>query len=170
MEPDVGALATQQDAIDLSQAFILGQVTRDGQEMLMLRLPDGRIEYVPADLMPGAQTGAPVSETAAETLLAGDVVPGAVPLGPPRPAPVMTAEEVAARVAALEGTNPVRSTDPEQLADESFLDRLPDALQYLDLAKLTQAPRYRLDPPGILRPRGGGGARALQRLGIASLV
>ena len=170
MEPDVGALATQQDAIDLSQAFILGQVTRDGQEMLMLRLPDGRIEYVPADLMPGAQTGAPVSETAAETLLAGDVVTGAVPLGPPRPAPVMTAEEVAARVAALEGTNPVRSTDPEQLADESFLDRLPDALQYLDLAKLTQAPRYRLDPPGILRPRGGGGARALQRLGIASLV
>jgi hypothetical protein len=170
MEPDVGALATQQDAVDLSQAMILGQVTRDGQEMLMLRLPDGRIEYVPADLMPGAQTGAPVSETAAETLLAGDVVPGAVPLGPPRPAPVMTAEEVAARVAALEGTNPVRSTDPEQLADESFLDRLPDALQYLDLAKLTQAPRYRFDPPGILRPRGGGGARALQRLGIASLV
>ena len=168
MEPDVDALATQQDAIDLSQAFILGQVTRDGQEILMLRLPDGRIEYVPADLMPGAQTGAPVTE--AETLLAGDVVPGAVPLGPPRPAPVMTAEEVAARVAALEGTNPVRSTDPEQLADESFLDRLPDALQYLDLAKLTQAPRYRLDPPGILRSRGGGGARALQRLGIASLV
>jgi hypothetical protein len=171
MEPDVGALATQQDAIDLSQAVILGEVTRDGRNMLMLRFPDGSIEYVSADLAPGAQVGSPVTETAAETLIAGREVAGVIPPGPPPPAEApLSAEALAARVAALEGTNPVRSTDPEQLADESFLDRLPDALQYLDLAKLTQAPRYRLDPPGILRPRGGGGARALQRLGIASLV
>lgn len=176
MELDVGALATQQDAIDLSQAVILGEVTRDGRNMLMLRFPDGSIEYVSADLAPGAQVGAPVTETAAETLLADTAVaPGVILPGPPPPAGApMTAEALAARVAALEGTNPVRSTDPEQLADtttfESFLDQLPDALQYLDLAKLTEAPRYRLDPPGILRSRGGGGARALQRLGIASLV
>jgi hypothetical protein len=161
MEPDVGALATQQDAIDLSQAVVLGRVTRDRRDMLMLRFPDGSIEYVSADLAPGAEVGAAVSEAE----------PGVIPPGPPPPAEApLSAEALAARVAALEGTNPVRSTDPEQLADESFLDRLPDALQYLDLAKLTQAPRYRLDPPGILRPRGGGGARALQRLGIASLV
>jgi hypothetical protein len=176
MELDVSALATQQDAIDLSQAVVLGRVTRDGRDMLMLRFPDGSIEYVPADLATGAQVGAPVTETAAETLVAGrevgsdDILPGPPPLAE---AP-LSAEALAARVAELEGTNPVRSTDPEQLADtttfESFLDQLPDALQYLDLAKLTQAPRYRLDPPGILRPRGGGGARALQRLGIASLV
>ena len=172
MEPDVGALATQQDAIDLSQPVVLGLVTRDGRDMLMLRLPDGSIEYVSADLAPGAQVGATVPEYAAETLIAGRKVgPEVIPPGPPPPAEApLSAEALAARVAALEGTNPVRSTDPEQLADESFLDRLPDALQYLDLAKLTQAPRYRLDPPGILRPRGGGGARALQRLGIASLV
>ena len=172
MEPDVGALATQQDAVDLSQAMILGQITRDGREMLMLRFPDGRIEYVPAELMPGAETGAPVTETAAETLLAGtEVLPGDTLPGPPTPPPSPLSDEaLAARVAALDSTNPMRSTDPEQLADESFLDRLPDALQYLNLSQLTQAPRYRFDPPGILRSRGDSGARALQRLGIASLV
>jgi hypothetical protein len=47
MEPDVDALATQQDVVDLSQAVVLGEVTRDGRNMLMLRFPDGRIEYVP---------------------------------------------------------------------------------------------------------------------------
>jgi hypothetical protein len=82
----------------------------------------------------------------------------------------LSAEALAARVAELEGAAPTQATDPEQLADESFLDRLPDALQYLDLAKLAQAPRYKFDPPGILRGRGGSGAQALQRLGIASLV
>jgi hypothetical protein len=82
----------------------------------------------------------------------------------------MSDAELAARVAELEGAAPTQATDAEQLADESFLDRLPDALQYLDLAQLAQAPRYRFDPPGILRGRGGSGAQALQRLGIASLV
>ncbi len=172
MEPDVGALATQQDVVDLSQAMVLGQVTRDGQDMLMLRFPDGSIEYVSADLAPGAEVGAAVPETAAETLIAGtEVEPGVIPPGPPPPAEApMTDAELAARVAALEGDIPTQATDAEQLADESFLDRLPDALQYLDLAQLAQAPRYRFDPPGILRPRGGAGSQALQRLGIASLV
>jgi hypothetical protein len=172
MEPDVGALATQQDAIDLSQAVILGEVTRDGRNMLMLRFPDGSIEYVSADLAPGAEVGSPVTETAAETLLAGtEVGPDDILPGPPRPAEApLSAEALAARVAELEGAAPTQATDPEQLADESFLDRLPDALQYLDLAQLAQAPRYRFDPPGILRGRGGSGAQALQRLGIASLV
>jgi hypothetical protein len=47
MEPDVDALATQQDVVDLSRPMVLGLVTRDGRDMLMMRLPDGRIEYVP---------------------------------------------------------------------------------------------------------------------------
>ena len=77
--------------------------------------------------------------------------------------------------AILGGEGPTRpmmrpNIDSEQADDESFLDRLPDALQYLDLSQLTQAPRYTFDPPAIRRPQGGGGARALQRLGIASLV
>jgi hypothetical protein len=171
MEPDVGALATQQDVVDLSQPMVLGLVTRDGRDMLMMRLPDGSIEYVSADLAPGAEVGSPVTETAAETLLAGTEVGDILP-GPPRPAeaPMSDAEAFAARVAELEGAAPTQATDAEQLADESFLDGLPDALQYLDLAQLAQAPRYKFDPPGILRGRGGSGAQALQRLGIASLV
>ena len=170
MEPDVDALATQQDVVDLSQPMVLGLVTRDGRDMLMMRLPDGSIEYVSADLAPGAEVGSPVTETAAETLLAGTEVGDILP-GPPRPAEApLSAEALAARVAELEGAAPTQATDAEQLADESFLDRLPDALQYLDLAQLAQAPRYRFDPPGILRGRGGSGAQALQRLGIASLV
>jgi hypothetical protein len=58
----------------------------------------------------------------------------------------------------------------EQADDKSFLDALPDALQYLDASQLAQAPRYKFDPPEIRRGRGGSGAQALQRLGIASLV
>jgi len=172
MGPDVGALATQQDAIDLSQAVILGEVTRDGRNMLMLRFPDGSIEYVSADLAPGAEVGAAVPATAAETLMAGtEVEPGVIPPGPPPPAEApLSAEALAARVAELEGAAPTQATDAEQLADESFLDGLPDALQYLDLAQLAQAPRYKFDPPEIRRGRGGSGAQALQRLGIASLV
>jgi hypothetical protein len=172
MEPDVGALATQQDAVDLSQAMVLGQVTRDGRDMLMLRFPDGRIEYAPAELMPGAETGAPVTETAAETLLAGtEVSPDDILPGPPLPAPAPLSDEaLAARVAALEGAVPARATDPEQAADEPSLDYLSDALQYLDLSQLAQAPRYKFDPPAIRRPAGGAGTQALQRLGIASLV
>ena len=78
----------------------------------------------------------------------------------PRPRPTRTVSEELVTGADLE----------ESAEDQSFLDRLPDALQYLDLSQLTQAPRYRFDPPAIRRPQGGGGARALQRLGIASLV
>ena len=170
MEPDVGALATQQDVVDLSRPMVLGRVTRDGRDMLMLRFPDGRIEYAPAELMSGAEVTSPVTETAAETLLAGrEVLEEPLPSPTPAEAP-LSAEALAARVAELEGAAPTQATDAEQLADESFLDRLPDALQYLDLAQLAQAPRYRFDPPGVLRSRGGSGAQALQRLGIASLV
>jgi hypothetical protein len=71
MEPDVDALATQQDVVDLSRPMVLGRVTRDGRDMLMLRFPDGRIEYAPAELMSGAEVTSPVTETAAETLIAG---------------------------------------------------------------------------------------------------
>jgi hypothetical protein len=171
MEPDVDALATQQDVVDLSRPMVLGRVTRDGRDMLMLHFPDGRIEYAPAELMSGAEVTSPVTETAAETLIAGrEVLEEPLP-SPPRPAEApMSDAELAARVAELEGAAPTQATDAEQLADESFLDRLPDALQYLDLAQLAQAPRYKFDPPGILRGRGGSGAQALQRLGIASLV
>ena len=171
MEPDVGALATQQDVVDLSRPMVLGRVTRDGRDMLMLRFPDGRIEYAPAELMSGAEVTSPVTETAAETLIAGrEVLEEPLPSPPPPAEAPMSDAELAARVAELEGAAPTQATDAEQLADESFLDRLPDALQYLDLAQLAQAPRYRFDPPGILRGRGGSGAQALQRLGIASLV
>ena len=171
MEPDVGALATQQDAIDLSQPVVLGLVTRDGRDMLMLRLPDGSIEYVSADLAPGAQVAAPVTETAAETLIAGgEVLEEPLP-GLPTPAEApMTGAELAARVAALEGAVPTQATDPEQAADEPSLDYMSDALQYLDLSQLAQAPRYQFNPPGLRRGQSGSGAQALRRLGIASLV
>jgi hypothetical protein len=82
MEPDVGALATQQDVVDLSRPMVLGRVTRDGRDMLMLRFPDGRIEYAPAELMSGAEVTSPVTETAAETLIAGTEV-GDIPLRAP---------------------------------------------------------------------------------------
>ena len=172
MEPDVAALATQQDAIDLSQPVVLGLVTRDGRDMLMLRLPDGSIEYVSADLAPGAQVGATVPEYAAETLIAGGAVdPDVIPPGPPPPAEApLSAEALAARVAALEGAVPTQATDPEQAADEPSLDYMSDALQYLDLSQLAQAPRYQFNPPGLRRGQSGSGAQALRRLGIASLV
>ena len=77
--------------------------------------------------------------------------------------------------AILGGDGPTRpmmrpNRDGAQADDKSFLDGLPDALQYLDLSQLAQAPRYKFDPPAIRRPRGGAGTQALQRLGIASLV
>jgi hypothetical protein len=76
----------------------------------------------------------------------------------------------------LGGDGPTRpmmrpNRDVEEVGDQSLLDRLPDALQYLDLSQVAQAPRYRApDPPAIRRPQGGSGAQALSRLGIASLV
>lgn len=175
MEPDVGALATQQGAVDTSHPMILGRVTRDGREMLMLMMPDGTVSHAPVELMPGAEVGAALSETAAESLMAGvesleEPLPGA-----PLPAPVPLSDDaVAARVAALETSNPPVRSDPERAADQRFYNMSSpalDALAYADLSQLAQAPRFRmLDGPAIRRPQGGGGARALQRLGIASLV
>lgn len=53
-------LATQRDAVDLSRALVLGRVQRGGKDLVMIRYPDGRIEYVEASQMPNAQVGAPV--------------------------------------------------------------------------------------------------------------
>jgi len=58
----------------------------------------------------------------------------------------------------------------EQGDNNSGVDALSDALQYLDISQLAEAPRYRFDPPGIRRGQSGSGAQALQRMGIASLV
>lgn len=59
----------------------------------------------------------------------------------------------------------------KQVAREGILDNLSDALAYLDLAKLAEGAKPpRMSAPGIYRPQGGGGARALKRLGLASLV
>jgi hypothetical protein len=68
------------------------------------------------------------------------------------------------------GVRPLTRPREEQAENKSFLDLLPEALQYLDASQLAQAPRYRFDPPAIRRPAGGSGTQALQRMGIASLV
>jgi hypothetical protein len=80
---------------------------------------------------------------------------------------LLTGEDIDA--GTVGGVRP-QARPTEQADDKSFLDALPDALQYLDASQLAQAPRYKFDPPEILRGRGGSGAQALQRLGIASLV
>ena len=179
MEPDVGALATQQGAVDLERSMILGQVTRDGREMLMVRTPDGEITYVDAGLMPAAEVGGSLSDTASETLLAGEeTLEEPLPGPPPAAAPPMSEEEVRTRVADLEAAmppvDPNAEPDLEQRADEGFFgsEASPfDAMAYMDLAKLARAPQYRFNPPSAYRPRRSNvGARALQRLGIASLV
>jgi len=171
MAQTIDDFATQRGAVDLDQAFVLGLVNREGREMLMLRLPDGAVEYVAAELYPGAQVGAPVPQTTAETLLAGmaasdDPLPGLPPMTPP-----MDQAEIAARVAALEAANPATATDPLQAEDKSFLDSLASGFQYLDLEKLGGAPRIPRSDLSVYRPRATGtGAQALKRLGIASLV
>jgi len=53
-------LATQRDAVDLSRALVLGRVQRGGKDLVMVRYPDGRIEYVDAARLPNAQVGSPV--------------------------------------------------------------------------------------------------------------
>lgn len=59
----------------------------------------------------------------------------------------------------------------KQVAREGLLDNLSSALSYLDLAKLAGgATPPKMSAPGIYRPQGGSGARALKRLGIASLT
>jgi hypothetical protein len=171
MAQTIDDFATQRGAVDLDQAFVLGLVNREGREMLMLRLPDGAVEYVAAELYPGAQVGAPVPQTTAETLLAGmaasdDPLPGLPPMTPP-----MDQAEIAARVAALEAANPATATDPLQAEDKSFLDSLASGFQYLDLEQLGGAPRIPRSDLSVYRPRATGtGAQALKRLGIASLV
>ena len=80
---------------------------------------------------------------------------------------LLTGEDIDA--GTVGGIRPQARPD-QQAEDKSFLDRLPEALQYLDVSKIAQAPRYRFDPPAIRRPRGGAGSQALQRMGIASLV
>ena len=163
--------ATQRAAVDLDQALVLGRVDRDGREMLMLRFPDGNVEYVAAELYPGAQVGAPVPETTAETLLAGmsamdEPLPGLPPTAPP-----MDQAEIMARVAALEAANPATATDPLQASNKSFLDSLSSGFQYLDLEKLGRAPQVPRSDLRVYRPPATGtGAQALKRLGIASLV
>jgi hypothetical protein len=77
--------------------------------------------------------------------------------------------------AILGGEGPTRPVmrpdrDGQQAGNNSPLDGLTDALQYLDVSQLAQAPRSRFDPPGVRRPQGRSGAQALQRMGIASLV
>jgi hypothetical protein len=171
MAQTIDDFATQRGAVDLDQALVLGLVNREGREMLMLRLPDGAVEYVAAELYPGAQVGAPVPQTTAETLLAGmaasdDPLPGLPPMTPP-----MDQAEIAARVAALEAANPATATDPLQAEDKSFLDSLASGFQYLDLEQLGGAPRIPRSDLSVYRPRATGtGAQALKRLGIASLV
>lgn len=57
------------------------------------------------------------------------------------------------------------------VAGGSTMDYLSDALKYLDLSQLAGGVKPPSSVgPGIYRPRGGGGSRALQRFGIASLA
>jgi hypothetical protein len=132
-------------------------------DMLMIRLPDGAVDYIDAASAPGAEVGGPLPS---EELLAAEPINAEVvtaALANPAPSP--------------QAAPPSVSTSPygdlladEQGEDKSYLDSLSDTLQYLDLTQLLSgAARPKFDPPGILRPRGGGGTRALQRLGIASL-
>jgi len=58
-----------------------------------------------------------------------------------------------------------------EVAGDSMLDYLSDALEYLDLSGIAKGPKMPSSVgPGVYRPRGGGGTRALQRFGIASLA
>jgi hypothetical protein len=172
MAQTIDDFATQRGAVDLDQAFVFGiSPGPDGREVLSLMFPDGSTARVPAELYPGAQVGAPVPQTTAETLLAGmaasdDPLPGLPPMTPP-----LDQAEIAARVAALEAANPATATDPLQAEDKSFLDSLASGFQYLDLEKLGGAPRIPRSDLSVYRPRATGtGAQALKRLGIASLV
>jgi hypothetical protein len=63
-----------------------------------------------------------------------------------------------------------RPEGEEQAENKSFLDSLPSALSYLDLAGLAENRTPTLDSPGVVRPRAGAGTRALKQLGIASLA
>lgn len=58
-------------------------------------------------------------------------------------------------VSGVGGIRPVPRPDREQAAYNSPLDGASDALQYLRLAQLMEAPRYEFNPPGIYAPEGG---------------
>lgn len=72
-------LATQRGAVDTSQPLVLGRVQRGGKTLIMLRYPDGRVEYVEERDMPGARVGAPVggapSRTPSEDLMTPPAAP-----------------------------------------------------------------------------------------------
>jgi len=75
--PDVAARATDRGAVDTSRPMVLGRVRRGGQDMLMIRHPDGRVEYVPDAA--GVEVGSAVPQTPGESLLAGaDLAPPVV--------------------------------------------------------------------------------------------
>ena len=66
---------------------------------------------------------------------------------------------------------PVARPAPEdQAMNESGSGGIADALSYMDLAGLAEAPRAQMNPPGVRRPAAGSGTRALKQLGIASLA
>lgn len=59
----------------------------------------------------------------------------------------------------------------KQAANKSSVDGVMDSLAYLDLAEMSGGARKPVDLGSRITPgRAGGGARALKRLGIASLV
>lgn len=62
--------ATRRGAVDTTQPMVLGRVSRGGETMLMVRMPDGTVHYT-AD-MPGVEVGSRVPTTPSELLLAGD--------------------------------------------------------------------------------------------------
>ena len=69
--------------------------------------------------------------------------------------------------------DPARTVGPdeEQASNKSYLDSLSDALAYLDLDALGGGGPKAVDLGARITPgQAGGGARALKRLGIASLV
>lgn len=79
-----------------------------------------------------------------------------------------TPEERAAADAAMLKQSTSANRD---VAGGSTMDYLSDALEYLDLSQLAGGVKPPSSVgPGIYRPRGGGGSRALQRFGIASLA
>jgi hypothetical protein len=63
-----------------------------------------------------------------------------------------------------------RPEGEEQAENNSFLDSLPSALSYMDLAGLAEDRVPLLDSPGVIRPRAGAGTRAVKQMGIASLA
>ena len=66
---------------------------------------------------------------------------------------------------------PKARPDDLQASNKSFLDELSDSMAYIDAASLAGGAKKPVDLGSRITPgRAGGGARALKRLGIASLV